>query len=125
MSKNFSFLRRHPRNSAVVSCFKFANSFASGDKNSSSSTSTPSALSDQGSDSSEDVNGTMSGNNSKGDSAPPPDNILNGQYARARRELLELVRDLRALGHDKDLDIPQIAVIGKQSGASRRSSVQT
>ena len=28
-----------------------------------------------------------------------PDNILNSQYARARRELLELVRDLRALGY--------------------------
>ncbi|KAI1782037.1 P-loop containing nucleoside triphosphate hydrolase protein [Ganoderma leucocontextum] len=112
MSNSFSFLRRHPRNPARSS---------SGNKNgsSSTSTSTPPAPSDLGSDSSEDANGAMPGNNNGNE----PDTILNGQYARARRVLLELVRDLRALGHDKDLDIPQIAVIGKQS-AGKSSLVE-
>ncbi|PIL37741.1 transporter [Ganoderma sinense ZZ0214-1] len=84
--------------------------------NNSSSISTLPTDSDLGSsDNSEDREGMMAGNGQ--------DNILNSQYARARGELLELMRDLRALGHDKDLDIPQIAVIGKQS-AGKSSLVE-
>ncbi|KAI1791038.1 hypothetical protein LXA43DRAFT_449360 [Ganoderma leucocontextum] len=58
--------------------------------------------------------------NSKGNE---PDKILNGQYARARREPLELVRNLRALGHDKDLDIPQTNFSGSQGLRIRRRAL--
>ena len=68
----------------------------SNNQSGSSFTSTQSTTWDFGSNGSEDAKGTMPDNSrAKGND---PDNILNSQYARARRELLELVRDLRALG---------------------------
>ncbi|EJF59398.1 hypothetical protein DICSQDRAFT_148489 [Dichomitus squalens LYAD-421 SS1] len=52
-----------------------------------------------------------------------PTSILHREYAHKRRELLEIVHDLRALGSEKELDVPQIAVIGKQS-AGKSSLVE-
>ncbi|PIL37749.1 transporter [Ganoderma sinense ZZ0214-1] len=80
--------------------------------------------SDLGCDSSGAANGTVPApGNSGANALSAPDNILNSRYASARRELLELVRDLHALGHAKTLDVPQIAVIGKQS-AGKSSLVE-
>ena len=62
-----------------------------------SSTPTQSTTWDSSSNGSEDTKGTMPDNSRA--NGNDPDNILNSQYARARRELLELVRDLRALGY--------------------------
>ncbi|KAM5542532.1 hypothetical protein V8D89_003991 [Ganoderma adspersum] len=105
MSSTFGFLR-----------FALFNTGAS-----STSASTPSATANLGSDSTGGANGTTPPGNGSGNE--PPDNILNSRYASARRELLELVRDLHTLGHAKTLDIPQIAVIGKQS-AGKSSLVE-
>ncbi|OBZ73062.1 Interferon-induced GTP-binding protein Mx2 [Grifola frondosa] len=58
-------------------------------------------------------------NNMAGD----PDTIADSEYARRRRELLKLVKDLRALGAATDMAIPCIAVIGGQS-AGKSSLVE-
>ena len=69
----------------------------SNNQSGSSFTSTQSTTWDFGSNGSKDDKGTMPDDSRA--NGTDPDNILNSQYARARRELLELVRDLRALGY--------------------------
>nr|VWO97017.1 Vacuolar protein sorting-associated protein 1 [Ganoderma boninense] len=129
MSSTFGFLRRPGRTSTGSSSGHNNQNDNSGDDNNgdqsgSSSTSTPSPPSGLGSPAGTlgSANGTTPGSGSSRENGPP-DNILNSRYASARRELLELVRDLHALGHAKALDVPQIAVIGKQS-AGKSSLVE-
>ena len=74
-----------------------SNNNSNNQNGSSSSTSTQSTTWDFGSNGSKDDKGTMPDDSRA--NGTDPDNILNSQYARARRELLELVRDLRALGY--------------------------
>ncbi|KDQ60446.1 hypothetical protein JAAARDRAFT_191825 [Jaapia argillacea MUCL 33604] len=47
--------------------------------------------------------------------------LSNSTYATRRKELLSLVKQLRAIGAQADLDLPRIAVIGNQSAG--KSSV--
>ncbi|KIM82118.1 hypothetical protein PILCRDRAFT_485567 [Piloderma croceum F 1598] len=47
--------------------------------------------------------------------------ISHSQYATRRKELLQLVKQLRSIGAQADLDLPRIAVIGNQSAG--KSSV--
>ncbi|KZT03107.1 uncharacterized protein LAESUDRAFT_705284 [Laetiporus sulphureus 93-53] len=55
--------------------------------------------------------------------ANPATTIADSDYARKRREIFTLVKDLRAMGAESDIDIPKIAVIGGQS-AGKSSLVE-
>ncbi|KAI0925406.1 hypothetical protein AcV7_005662 [Taiwanofungus camphoratus] len=50
-------------------------------------------------------------------------NIADSEYARKRRELFKLVKDLRAMGADSIIGVPRLAVIGAQS-AGKSSLVE-
>ncbi|OAX33221.1 hypothetical protein K503DRAFT_804544 [Rhizopogon vinicolor AM-OR11-026] len=55
------------------------------------------------------------------DSVSPPDtwvdvDISTTDYARRRRELMEMMADLRSMGADTLIDLPAVVVIGGQSG---------
>lgn len=50
-------------------------------------------------------------------------NIADSDYARKRREIFSLVKELRALGAENEIQIPRIAVIGGQS-AGKSSLVE-
>lgn len=41
--------------------------------------------------------------------------IANSDYARSKRALLSLVKEIRSSGAQLDIDLPRIAVVGKQS----------
>ncbi|KAI9568111.1 P-loop containing nucleoside triphosphate hydrolase protein [Boletus coccyginus] len=74
------------------------------------------------------VSSVATGSAATGSNSSPDDNwethdLSSSEYARMRREMMQLINDLRSLGAETMMDLPSIVVIGGQS-AGKSSLVE-